>query len=104
MHTEHDESVEAAIDLARFAEALTASGRIEDAVMLGSLSETLRDELGARIPWVERRQGRTLEAPKQQLSHEDFRAAWERGRRLTPDDAVAIALGGSAAEPSATNR
>ena len=92
LHRELHEPLEVATDISRFAEALVAIGRAEQAVELGSLGQALREELGARIPWVERQAGRTLEAPREQLPPEAFEQAWERGKRLTPDAAIAKAL------------
>lgn len=66
-------------------------GRAEEAVELASLSAALREELGATIPWVERGAEKTLVDAKQQLDPATFQEAWERGRRLTPDAAVALA-------------
>jgi hypothetical protein len=44
-----------------------------------------------RIPWVERGAEKNLVATKQQLDPAAFQEAWECGRRLTPDAAVAMA-------------
>src|SRR6266511_5507622 len=60
LHRELDEPTEVATDVLRFAEALAGVGRAEAAVELASLSEALREELGARIPWVERKSEETL--------------------------------------------
>jgi hypothetical protein len=93
MHRELGESIEVSIDLWRFAQALAEVGRPEEAVELASLSASLREELGVRIPWVERGAEKTLADVKEQLAPAAFQEAWERGRRLSPDAAVAMATG-----------
>ncbi len=92
LHGELGESVEIATDLWRFAEALAAVGRTEDAVELASLSAALREELGARVPWVERIAEKTLAAVREHLDPAVLERAWDRGKRLTPDAAVSMAL------------
>jgi tetratricopeptide (TPR) repeat protein len=86
------ESLEVATDLSRFAAALASMGEGEKAVELSSLSDALREELGARVPWVERLAEQARAEAQAQLDQRGFERAWERGKRLTPDDAVAIAL------------
>jgi tetratricopeptide (TPR) repeat protein len=92
MHAEMGESFEVAVDLWRFAKALAGVGRTEEAAELASLSEELNDELGVRTPWVRREGARTVDDLRQRLDPDAFQAAWEQGRRLTPDAAVAMAL------------
>jgi hypothetical protein len=81
-----------ATDLSRLAAALAGIGESEPAVELASLSDALREELGARVPWVERIAEGALGPVRDRLDPATFERAWERGRRLTPDDAVARAL------------
>jgi hypothetical protein len=81
-----------ATDLSRLAAALAATGETEQAVELSSLSDALREELGARVPWVERMAEETLASVREQLDPAAFDHAWERGRRLTLDNAVAMAF------------
>ena len=92
IHLELGESLEVATDLSRFAAALAASGEPGRAVELLSLSDALREELGARVPWVERIAEGTLVSVRDELAPEVFEQAWERGSRLTPDAAIAKAL------------
>jgi predicted ATPase/class 3 adenylate cyclase len=94
MHRELGEPVEVATDLLRFAQALQGVGRTEEAAEVLALSEALREELGARTPWVERAAEKTLRDLKEQLDPTGFQDAWDQGRRLTPDAAVAMATGG----------
>jgi predicted ATPase/class 3 adenylate cyclase len=91
LHRDLGEAVEVSVDVWRFAAALAGMGRPEEAVELASLSAALREELGART-WVERKTEETLATAREQLDPAEFEAAWERGKRFTPDDAVAIAL------------
>ena len=92
LHLEVDQPIEASIDLWRFAEALAAVDRAEDAVGLASLSAALREELGASIPWVERKMNAVLDDLRTRLDPAAFERAWEQGKRLTPDAAVAMAV------------
>jgi predicted ATPase len=92
LHEDLGESLEVATDLSRFAAALAGKGEPEAAAELSSLSDALREELGARVPWVERLAERTIADVREALDPVTFERAWERGRRLTPDDAVALAL------------
>jgi predicted ATPase/class 3 adenylate cyclase len=91
IHRDLGESLEVATDLSRFAAALAAVGEGEKAVELSSLSDALREELGARVPWVERLAERARGEAHAQLDPRVFERAWERGKRLTPDAAVAKA-------------
>jgi len=92
LHGETAQSIEASVDLWRFAEALAAVDRAEEAVELASLSAALREELGASIPWVDRKMGEVLDDLRGRLDPAAFERAWERGKRLTPDTAVARAV------------
>jgi predicted ATPase len=95
LHAHLGERLDAAIDLVRFSAALADIGLAEQAVELNSLSDSLREELGTRMPTVERMAEKALARPQEQLEPIEFDEAWERGRRLTPDDAVAMALAAS---------
>jgi predicted ATPase len=87
-HAEMGQTQEVAVDLWRFAKALSGVGRAEEAAELASLSAALREELGSRIPWVEREAESTAALVREQLDPTTFARAWERGARLSPDDAV----------------
>ena len=91
-HRDLGESLEVATDLSRLAAALALTGDAQRAVELSSLSDALRTELGARVPWVERLAEETLANARDQLDQTAFERAWERGQRLTPDTAVELAL------------
>ena len=92
IHLELGESLELATDLSRLAAALAASGEPGRAVELLSLSDALREELGARVPWVERIAEGTLASVRDDLHPDVFDEAWARGRKLTPEAAVARAV------------
>ncbi|HUF59824.1 MAG TPA: tetratricopeptide repeat protein [Actinomycetota bacterium] len=96
LHRDLGEALEVSVDVWRFAEALASLGRWESMVELASLSTALREEHGERT-WVERKKEETLAAARRQLDPSAFDRAWERGERLTPDDAVGKALAASPA-------
>ena len=79
--------------LGRFARTLAVAERAGMAARLLSSSETLREEIGsASVPWVAKMNEETLSAICAQLDEAAFAEAWEKGRALTIDDAVALAL------------
>ena len=84
--------VESADILSRFADILASAQRPTTAAHLLSCSETLRDEFGTERSWVASRNEETLARIGAQLDEAAFAQAWEQGRALTPDDAVALAL------------
>jgi hypothetical protein len=49
-------------------------------------------EIGAGIPWVDRKMTEVLDHLRERLDPAAFERAWERGKRMTPDAAVAMAL------------
>jgi len=62
------------------------------AVRLISCFEALREEIGGGKAWVARMNEETLATIRAQLDETAFADAWEQGRTLTADDAVALAL------------
>ena len=87
------EAVQAALDMCRFARVLAAAGRPADAVRLLSRGHAIREEIGATFrPWAMRLNEDTLGIVRPQLSEEAFAEAWEEGRAMTLDEAVALAL------------
>jgi predicted ATPase len=94
------EMVELAVDLSRFAHALVATDRARTAAILLSSSETFRAEIGATfLPWAVTMNAKTLAAIRSQLDEAGFAEAWEQGRALSVDQAVAIALDAGGTEP-----
>jgi predicted ATPase len=100
LHREVDQPMEASVDLWRLAEALAAIDRAGEAVELASLSAALREEIGAGIPWVDRKMTEVLDDLRERLDPAAFERAWERGKRMTPDAAVAMALAARSEIPS----
>jgi tetratricopeptide (TPR) repeat protein len=84
--------MEIAIGLCSSARALTALGNPRTAAQLISCFEALRDEIGGIEAWVTRMSDETLPTIRAQLDDAAFAEAWEQGRTLTADEAVALAL------------
>jgi hypothetical protein len=66
-------------------------GKADTAARLLSCFEALREQIGADA-WVARMNEQTLSAIRAQLDEGAFADAWEQGRALTVDEAVALAL------------
>jgi len=78
--------------LSCFAATLAFAGRAETAARLLSSSEALQDELGTTPPWVADRNKETLTSVRTELDEAIFAGAWEGGKTLAADAAVALAL------------
>ncbi|TME79367.1 MAG: hypothetical protein E6I45_13055 [Chloroflexi bacterium] len=88
------EALQLALDLSRFAYALAASQQPAQAAKLLGSSEALRASIGATfLPWAVRLIARTRAAIRDQLDEIVFEDAWQQGLKLTPSEAVALALG-----------
>jgi predicted ATPase/class 3 adenylate cyclase len=84
---------EIAVDLIRIARALAVAGKADAAAAVLSRSEAMRAELGIAHPdWIVEWQEEAESKARAGLDDEGFVEAWERGRRLTVDEAVALAL------------
>jgi len=84
-----------ALDLCRFARALAIAGRTGTAAQILSTAEALREEMGATLDsyaWTETKLRETLTTIHMQLDDAAFSEAWEQGRALTAEEAVALAL------------
>jgi tetratricopeptide (TPR) repeat protein len=92
IHRDLGEPVEVADMLSRFASTLAFAGSAEAAARLLSCSEALREESGVRRSWVAQRNEETLTTLRGQLDEAGMAEAWEQGRKLTADEAVALAL------------
>ena len=82
------------IEIANLAGALATLGWAKRAAQLFGAAEALRERSGLAIrfaPWHELYE-RHLAALRAQLGAEELAAAWEEGRALTPEEAVAEAL------------
>jgi predicted ATPase len=83
---------EIAMGLCGAARAITPLGTVGTAVRLISCVEALREEIGGVEAWVARMNDETLGTIRKQLDEAAFAEAWEQGRTLTADEAVAIAI------------
>ncbi len=87
--------LDVAVDLGRLASVLALGGTAGKAAMLLSSSQALTENLGAGVPWwAVRRNAQTLATIRTQLDDSAATEAWERGRALTVDEAVSLALEG----------
>jgi hypothetical protein len=84
--------IEIATGLSSAARAMTRVGRVTPATHVIACFEALREEIGGSEAWVTRMNEETLPAIRSQLDEAAFAEAWERGRQLTIDQAVAHAL------------
>jgi hypothetical protein len=78
--------------LGEFARVLATAERAEAAAMILSGSEALREEIGAHISWVAEMMEETLALLRTQLDETAFAESWERGRNLSLDEVIALAL------------
>ena len=90
---ELDEPVEVADTMSRLAATLASARKTYAAAQLLSCSETLHEEVGVRRSWVLQRNDETLALIRSEIDDAEFAAAWEQGRSLTGDEAVALAVG-----------
>ena len=79
-------------NLCLFADLLAAEGGAEMAARLLSRAEVLREEIGGSPSWVGELNEKTLATIRAQLDEAAFAEAWDQGRALTLDEAVALAL------------
>ncbi|MGH3136333.1 MAG: ATP-binding protein [Gaiellaceae bacterium] len=85
--------------ISRVAAIHARAGHVESAARLLSSSLHLHDERGMHVPlYQEERNEATLELIRATLDEAAFAEAWERGTKLTLDEAVTLALGESVEE------
>jgi predicted ATPase len=84
--------LEIALSLRRSAQALALRGKAEAAARLLSSSEALREEIGFSRSWFGEVNEETLAPIRKQLDEAAFAEEWARGKKLTIDEAVALAL------------
>jgi predicted ATPase/class 3 adenylate cyclase len=85
--------LELAIDLGRLASVLTLAGAAATAASLLASSESLTEQVGSSGPlWAGERNEKTLANIHTQLDEAAVAEALEEGRKLTVDEAVALAL------------
>jgi tetratricopeptide (TPR) repeat protein len=92
IHRERGDHTQIAMNVCRFARVVAVAGIPETATKILSASETVREQLGAKVPWVTEMNDETLAIIRAQLDEAAFAEAWEQGRKLTLDEAVALAL------------
>jgi non-specific serine/threonine protein kinase len=76
----------------RFGHALAHAGKARSAAVVLSSGEALLDELGVGEQSISSENKDTLTVIHTQLDDDAFAKAWEQGRALTADQAVAVAL------------
>ncbi|MCY7304218.1 MAG: adenylate/guanylate cyclase domain-containing protein [Thermoleophilia bacterium] len=82
-----------AILVCRFARVLAFAGRAGTAAKVLASGETLHEEMGASpMGWLRRGNDQALTLIHAGLDEAAFAEAWEQGRKLTADEAVALAL------------
>jgi predicted ATPase/class 3 adenylate cyclase len=82
-----------AILVCRFARVLAYGGRVKAAARVLASGETLYQEMGATpMGWLRRGNDEALGLIHAQLGEAAFAEAYERGKSLTADEAVALAL------------
>jgi hypothetical protein len=92
IHRKLGDRHEMTIDLCCFASALADGGSVGVAARLLSSAEAQREEIAAGERWVARMNEETVAAIRAQLDEAAFAEAWEEGRKLTAEEAVALAL------------
>jgi hypothetical protein len=76
----------------RVGRALAAAGMAGTATRVLSSGLALLEEVGASENWAANMNEQTLALTHTQLDEAAFAEAWEQGRKLTADEAVALAL------------
>lgn len=85
--------VSTAESISHLARALAAAGNFDHAARLVACSETLLEEVEVAVPSeMARRHQKLLPTIREKLDEATFAEAWEQGRRITVDEAVALAL------------
>jgi predicted ATPase/class 3 adenylate cyclase len=93
LHRELGDPIQTALDVFRFAALLAAEGRAVTAARVFSSSDALCEEIGFGLrPWDPEFVEGTLTTIRAQLDEATFAEAWEQGRTLAADEAVALAL------------
>jgi tetratricopeptide (TPR) repeat protein len=85
-------AAQTAMDLSRLARGLALAGRAVAAARTLASAEAVYEEIGARArPINAERDENTLSAIRTQLDDDALAAAWQEGKALKPDEAVALA-------------
>lgn len=93
IHRNVGDLLDTAVDLCRFAAVLATEDKPRTAARLLSSFEALGDRVGGRRSVVREMNDETLAAIHRQLDEAAFAEAWEQGRKLTGEEAIALALG-----------
>jgi predicted ATPase len=89
----HGFQIFVSIDLIRFGMIAAHQARPAVAAMLISRAELIREEMGATFEsWVDDERDETLATIRAQLDEATFAEAWEAGRKLTVEQAIAMAF------------
>jgi class 3 adenylate cyclase len=86
-----DAALEGPIAIVRLASVVAAQGRAQEAAEMLASADALSVEIGADPQWAVRVKKETRARARDQLGEVAFAEAWERGLRLTADEAVARA-------------
>ncbi|HUG47582.1 MAG TPA: adenylate/guanylate cyclase domain-containing protein [Candidatus Limnocylindria bacterium] len=90
---DHGFVVHVANDLVRFAAVTLRAGQPSIAAALVALSDRLYEEVGTlRESWAAEERDEAFEAIRAQLAPPAYSEAWQQGRDMTPDEAVALVL------------
>ena len=82
-----------AVLVCRFARVLAVAGSAEAAARTLATGETLYEQMGGSpMAWLRRGNDEALALIREELDQGAFAEAWEQGRKLTGDEAVALAL------------
>jgi predicted ATPase/class 3 adenylate cyclase len=92
IYTELKDPEYIAVNLCRFAQLLAISGHPDAAAKVLARGEALIEEIGLVTEWLVRFNGDTRTLIRKHLDEAAFAAAAEAGRRLSVEDAVALAL------------
>ena len=84
--------LDAAVDLSRSARVLALAGGAGTAVQILSSLESIGQDIGVRRSSLAEMNKETLSAVRRQLDAAAFAGAWQQGRDLTLDQAVALAI------------
>jgi tetratricopeptide (TPR) repeat protein len=79
--------------VAELADVLARAGQAEAAARVLSCATTMHEEFGWFGGWSPEETERVVSVIRTQLDDSAFGDAWEAGKKLTSDDAVALALG-----------
>jgi predicted ATPase len=83
-----------AVIVFRFARVLALAGRADSAAQLLATGETLQEKMGAApMAWLKRGNDDALTRIREVLGETGLAEAWAKGRTLTADEAVSLALG-----------